>query len=253
MLGTAIAAAMPVPQRWMQQLWGLSEIHARQKWSAIEPYLSALPGGLRLLDAGCGEGKWTLELAARHPTWQVQGVDMDETCIASANTLRATLGLANASFVLEDFLSFAPRECFDVVLSVASAHYLVENGDGQTLFKRFASWLAPGGTLMLLGPRVEHEVPMVPFLPSLATHTVFTRVMLEELCAGARLHVRTLRPAVGRCGTVAKQLAEFDGFLWPVSIATFPLQLALTHLDEKCSTGAERSAFWLLVAKKEEG
>lgn len=124
MLGQALSKTHSFPRRWFYRFWGVPDINTRQKWSALWPYLRAMPDSLRLLDAGCGNGSWALELAVRKPAWQVTGLDKNPEAVRLATLAKEGLGLANVSFVCDDFLRYQPDGAYDVVLSVASAHYL---------------------------------------------------------------------------------------------------------------------------------
>lgn len=105
MIGRATAPLHGIVRRVLQSRLGLPSIEVRQKWLAVWPVLAALPpNGLRVLDAGCGDGTWTAELAARRPQWQLVGVDRDEAGIHHAARKAKRLGLRNVQFLATDFL-----------------------------------------------------------------------------------------------------------------------------------------------------
>lgn len=253
MIGRVTAGLFPAPRRWIQRWWGSRDVNARQKWQAVWPQLAALPANreLRVLDAGCGDGTWALELAARRPEWEIVGVDRDPREVARAEDARRRLGLRNVSFAQADFLSFRPADAFDVVLSVASAHYLMEEGRGAELFRVFADWLEPSGTLVVLSPRRGSEVPQLPFLPPpFQLRDVAAGDALRTWSTAAGLSVQALRPAVGRAGTWAKQLAAVAGSSRMLGALTYPLQLALSRFDRLVPPGhGAPSSSWLLVAR----
>jgi SAM-dependent methyltransferase len=250
MIGKATASLEPVPRRWLQRWFGLPDIHYRQKRRAIWPQLRSLPAGpTRLLDAGCGNGNWTLELARRRPDWQLLGLDCSTQAIFEARRRAERLGIRNVSFMVGDFLEYEPHSPFDVVLSVASAHYAVQAGDGVDLFRAFRHWLSPSGTLVLLGPRVADEVPAVPILPSLAQPRIFSSRQLRSLCAAAGLQVDLLQPCVGASGTAAKQLALSARHSPILQGIVYPIQFLLDQIERiPFAPPATRSCFWLLRA-----
>jgi len=251
MLGRRIADAEVGPRRWLQRLWGVPDIHARQKWSAVWPELEPLPHeDVRLIDAGCGSGAWSLEIASRRPAWTVAGVDRNVEAIARAEALRARLGLGNVTFESTDFVDFRPKAPVDVVLSVASAHYLTEAGRGDELFSRFRSWLKPRGVLVLFGPRRTDEVPFVSWLPRRdERREAFSAGQLEALCRSAGLTVEKLTGRLGAAGTAAKQVDwARHGLPRPLSAAIYPLGWALSALDARGDVGRGRSMGWLLRA-----
>jgi hypothetical protein len=162
------------------------------------------------------------------------------------------LDLGNVDFMVEDFLRFRPAGRFDVVLSLASAHYLVEAGEGEALFHAFAAWLAPGGRLVLFGPRRGAEVPGVRFLPPpFELRDLYSRDDLHRLCHSSGLRVVSLAPAVGRLGTVAKQLNRAAAGARPLAWFSYPLQVCLARLDANAPAAsvAHASSTWVLVAE----
>lgn len=233
MIGRATAPVQPTARRLVQRVWGVTDIDARQKWNAVWPALAGLPRtSLRVLDAGCGEGTWTLEIARRRPPWRLIGIDRDAAGIARARSMAERLSIQNARFITTDFLDYQPEAPFDAVLSVASAHYLVDEGLGEPLFAKFASWLSPGGRLILFGPRRREEVPMFDGLPApFEMREVFAPADLTRFCAGAGLEVEALTPAVHRMGTLAKQIRNLAGSSVPARALAYPIELALLGLD----------------------
>ena len=254
MLGQRIAALERPPRRWIQRVWGVPEIDTRQKWTALWPELARLPErGVRLLDVGCGAGRWTLELASRRPDWQLSGVDRDADAIRLAENGREHLGLVNASFTVADFLEFRPAAPFDVILSVASAHYLVAERKGSDLFGRFRGWLRPGGHLLLLGPRSRGEAPFSPSLPRPPWHEVFSARELAELCRDSGLEVDGLSGRVGRLGTLAKQLSWVsNGYPRLVAAGLYALEWILALIDARLTFNGRSTVFWLLLARRPE-
>lgn len=252
MLGQATATLQPRPMRWIQQLWGVPDVHTRQKWATMWPCLASLPAkGVRLLDAGCGAGRWSLELSALYPGWTVVGIDYDKKALEKAERGRRSLGLNNISFRHADFLQYTPEETFDVVLSIASAHYLGKAGLGPQLFGRFGEWLSSEGTLLLYGPRRTDEVPLVPFLSRLSGDWGFSSEDLREWSLRSGLRVEAIVPQVGRLGTFAKQIAISAGPSLPARLLSYPLQLILSWLDWKFSGDRDTlSSAWLLIATR---
>jgi SAM-dependent methyltransferase len=224
----------------------------RQKWSALWPHLETLPpSGLRVLDAGSARGDWTLELAARRPGWRLVGLDREESQRRIAESSAAALGLRNVEWVTRDFFAFDPGPEFDVVLSVASAHYAATQGRGEELFARFRSWTRPGGLLVLLVPRREEEVPFWRGLSRPGWHPVFGGEALLTHCGRSGWEVETLRGVVGGIGMLAKQLdwtvAESLGPAHALLQAVPLLVSSLERLGRPRSP--RRSAFWALVAR----
>ncbi|HEU4628915.1 MAG TPA: class I SAM-dependent methyltransferase [Gemmatimonadaceae bacterium] len=257
MLGQATAPLYPAPRRWVRRAWGAADIDVRQKWQVLWPHLARLPRtSLRVLDAGSGDGQWAMELAARRPRWQVTGLDCSYDRVVTATAASRRLQLHNADFVCADFLAFQPTVTYDAVLTVDSAHYLVEEGAGAQLFQRFGTWLVPGGRLLLLGPRRVDEVPRLRHLPlPFRPRDLFDADALLALCRGAGLTVDLLAPCVGPLATYAKQLSRYAGASRVRQLASYPLQLVLTLGDGLRGAAADvrrgmPSAAWLLLAHR---
>ncbi len=253
MIGRATASLAVPPRRWVLRLWGVPSIHTRQKWLAVWPHLAGLgTTGVRLLDAGCGDGSWSLELAARRPRWEVVGIDRDPVAIASAEAGLQRLGLPNVVFRRSDFLASEPELPFDVILSVASAHYLMAEGRGEELFRQFGAGLRPGGLLVMLAPRHRGEVPCLPLLPPpFRLRDVVSGDGLRGLCRTAGFEACAVIPVVGPLGTWAKQLAMAVGRSRLLAGLTYPLLLLLSALDRLTPrSAARRSAGWVLVARR---
>lgn len=255
-LGRAAARLERPPRRWIQRCLGFTDIHTQQKWRALWPLLRQLPQSeLRVLDAGCGAGRWTIELASRRPAWQLEGVDRDASLTALGAVALDRLELRNARIVTADFLTYEPSSPFDVVLSVASAHYLVESGSGPLLFARFHSWLRGRGKLILLVPRRREEESTVRWLSHPTGRAVFTRTQLLDLVARAGLHVEHLMPHVGLFGALAKQMdwtarRYFPRYLLPL---LYPLESLLSAWDLTLPTHRDRSMAWVVVASADGG
>lgn len=258
-IGRTEAALRSAPQRWIQSSLGLLDIHTRQKWGLLRPLLGSLPKrGVRLLDAGCGSGRWALELAARRPQWELVGLDLDQRSIAEARARGKQLALKNCKFELSSFLEYQPTERFNVVLSVASAHYLAKEGKAQALFSRFSQWLVPGGTLLLYGPREPESIPVVDWLPPLTNDWGFSRLHLLELCRANRLEIAVegaygLFPVIGKSATMAKQIAIATDANPLTRAVAYPVVLALGSIGLVGPRIEEPSAAWLLVARRSLG
>lgn len=121
----------------------------------------------RILDAGCGIGVFTMELAKQHPTAEVLGVDLEEDLVEHAGLVARTAGIENCRFVRRDVTDLGFRESFDLVLSVDNLEHVEDDvGALRSIFHA----LEPGGRLVvhtpgyhrrwfLFGRRVNFDVP----------------------------------------------------------------------------------------------
>jgi len=119
------------------------------------PYLvretSALAPGTAL-DAGCGTGAEALWLAGHG--WQVTAADISATALAQAAARSAsTSGGERVTWVEADLTVWEPRGLFDLVVT-NYAHPAIPQ---LAFYDRLATWVAPGGTLLIVGHL--HVVP----------------------------------------------------------------------------------------------
>ncbi len=104
-----------------------------------------LVGDERVLDAGCGSGRVTEQLAERLPRGRVIALDASEAMIAEARRRLGRFG-ERVSYVAADLLDPIPvPEPVDAVLSTATFHWIV---DHDRLYRNLATAIRPGGRLV---------------------------------------------------------------------------------------------------------
>lgn len=101
----------------------------------------SLNGDEAVLDAGCGSGRVTAELARRLPCGRLLAVDGSAAMIAKA---RERLG-ERVSYLVADLSELAVDEPVDLVFSTATFHWVV---DHDRLFARLRAALREGGRLV---------------------------------------------------------------------------------------------------------
>jgi SAM-dependent methyltransferase len=125
------------------------------------------------LDLGCGEGQFARELARRHPTARVTGLDVDEAAIATAAANSRAVG--NLELTVHDArepLSAGSR--YDVVVMWMVLLYLPDKAEA---LKQVAAATRPGGALLLCNVTdepVRFSHPLVAELAE-ASHEVGRR------------------------------------------------------------------------------
>ena len=105
-----------------------------------------LPTGARILDAPCGEGRITRELAAKG--YQLVGVDIAEEFLAAA---RAAAKERNLTMDIEqaDVRSLSFKEEFDAAICWGNSFGYFDEAGNAGLLKSLAQALKPGGRLVL--------------------------------------------------------------------------------------------------------
>ncbi len=120
-----------------------------------------------ILDAGCGQGVFSMELAKAHPEARVVGIDMDPVLVERANAIARRAGLANCRFEVGDVTQLDFDAAFDLVVSVDNLEHVE---DDVTAMKVLVRALRPGGRAvvhvpgyerrwLVFGRRVNFDVP----------------------------------------------------------------------------------------------
>src|SRR5258706_131819 len=98
-------------------------IHLEQRL-ALEPWLKA-GAGTRVLDVGCGVGRWSRLLAARGA--DVLGVDLSPTMIAQARRRAVAEGVGDrCRFRVQDVSNLDVGERFDLILGVTVLQHILD-------------------------------------------------------------------------------------------------------------------------------
>ena len=98
------------------------------------------------LEAGCGAGAEALWLASRG--WRVTGVDIAAGALEFADRRAAAEGLGDrVAWVEADLAEWEPGRRYDLV----TTHYAHPSIPQLEFYERLAGWVAPGGTLFIVG------------------------------------------------------------------------------------------------------
>jgi SAM-dependent methyltransferase len=105
---------------------------------------NVLPGA-EILDAGCGTGRYAIELARRG--YRVDGIDVSPELVAVAKqTVAESPG--SVLFRVGDILD-VPDERYHAILCRGVLNDIVDDGERDAVFASFAQALRPGGVLIV--------------------------------------------------------------------------------------------------------
>jgi SAM-dependent methyltransferase len=205
----------------------------RLRLNAAERVLSgwAQGRGLRILDAGCGDGLLTLALAKRHPEWTLVGVDLRESLLAGARARAHARGLGNVGFRAGDLLKPLPVDGFDAVIALEC---LGEIPDDEGALGTMVAALAPGGRLAVQVPDRDWE----PVLPGSATtwreqaRQGYNAAELEAKLVGVGLQEVAARGTYRSLAAVAQEVRDrIKDAPLPVRLLAFPFLAAAVWLE----------------------
>ncbi|MGQ9371432.1 tetratricopeptide repeat protein [Azospirillum sp. A39] len=157
---------------------------------AVERVHGGAPGGLRVLDLGCGTGLAGVELRP-WASW-LAGVDLAPRMVekAAARGIYDDVQVCDVAAAL-----WATPESWDLV---AAADVLVYVGDLGPLFQAVAAGLRPGGRFAATAERLEGEGLALGFALGPSRRYAHTRAHIEGAAAAAGLTPRLMEPCSPR-------------------------------------------------------
>lgn len=153
------------------------------------------------LDAGCGAGTESIWLAEQG--WHVTAADISATALAQAQARAAqTSGAHRITWVEQDLTTWEPNTRWDLVV----ANYAHPSIPQLEFYRRIADWVAPAGTLLIVGHlhgHAEHGSNHHPPEEATATAGGITAGLDPDLWTidTAEEHTRTVTGADGHHGT----------------------------------------------------
>lgn len=128
-------------------------IHLTQRL-ALAAWLRIAPG-TRVLDVGCGVGRWSRLLAARGG--HVTGIDLSPTMVQIAVQRAVAAGLGErCRFLVRDLAELELDASFDLVLAVTVLQHILDPARLRRSVQRMAGHLAPQGRMLLLEAAPMH-------------------------------------------------------------------------------------------------
>jgi tRNA (cmo5U34)-methyltransferase len=103
-----------------------------------------------VLDIGCGAGNFTLRVLQNVSPLHCHLVDLSQAMLTRAEERIQKAGIQSVHTYQADFraLSFGDSS-FDAILAGAVLHHLREDEDWKFAFRRFHTWLKPGGRIYI--------------------------------------------------------------------------------------------------------
>ncbi len=128
-------------------LFGIPINGLRNRARRVLPYVKS--HHKTILDAGCGQGIFTFEIARRFPHAHITGVDIDQPLLQRNRTIAQKRGYTHCSFEEQDLTRMSYHNQFDLLLNVDNLEHIEED---LAVLQRFHQALKPGGELILHVP-----------------------------------------------------------------------------------------------------
>ena len=143
----------------------LVERHSRNPEFVHLEQQVVVAGARRVLDAGCGEGRIAITLAARHPEVSVEGLEVSATNVGLARRINR---FPNATFrrgLIEDACRMFEPDMFDLVWAFGVLEHV---WDLDEVLAALFKVISPGGRLCLSVPMNEFRAtgPLPEFEPA---------------------------------------------------------------------------------------
>jgi 2-polyprenyl-3-methyl-5-hydroxy-6-metoxy-1,4-benzoquinol methylase len=128
----------------------LGKLDEMPRYALVSGYIRTIGATASVLDVGCGEGNlshWLFESGKR----RYVGVDVSRIAILEARARSSN----EARFEAADAATFDPGEQFDIIVLNEVLYYMPEP---EAVLDRYASFLAPGGVLIISMYRVPESL-----------------------------------------------------------------------------------------------
>lgn len=112
-----------------------------------------IPPTAKILDIGCGDGRFTKHLAERLPKSEILGLDPSPSMLATAQAKESP----NLSFILGDAMKLPFKNRFDRIVAFNSLHWVSET---KVALKQIQKALSPGGKVLILVAPIQVRHPL---------------------------------------------------------------------------------------------
>ncbi|UCH46804.1 MAG: methyltransferase domain-containing protein [Betaproteobacteria bacterium] len=191
---------------------GLHAATARKILPDLENMTQRLEGGAKVLEVGCGTGRFLMQMAKAWPKAVCTGVDIDPTGIEIARNKIGMAGLESRVDVIESDVADLPEASFDAVVMIEVLHEIAPQ-IRQHVINGCAHVLKPGGWLLIVDetyPSTLQEARQPEFQFPLQTgfeemtwgNVIPTREEQEQLLANAGFKDAPNRSLIGEGFTI---------------------------------------------------
>ena len=144
-LGSASAGG-----RLYYRFFGHDHMGLRVRAMHVRRMLSKMAVPRAVLDAGSGDGCYSVYLACQFPKARVTGIELRGELVANCRTIASRLGLANLDFVQADLVTYRLIDTFDIICCI---DVLEHTKDDRRVLRNLPGALRESGQLLLHVPQ----------------------------------------------------------------------------------------------------
>lgn len=134
-------------ERFYIMLFGVPINGLRNRARRILPLISKKYKNI--MDAGCGQGIFTFEIARRLPESSITGIDIEAELLERNRQIAEKIGLKNCHFEFQDITKMEIEKKYDLIFSVDNLEHIQ---DDDNALRNFYYALIPNGELILHVP-----------------------------------------------------------------------------------------------------
>jgi ubiquinone/menaquinone biosynthesis C-methylase UbiE len=191
---------------------GLHAATARKILPDLDGMTQQLQSGARVLEVGCGTGRFLMNMAKAWPQAHCTGIDIDPTGIEIARNKIGTAGLESSLEVIAGDIADLPQASFDAVVMIEVLHEIAPQ-IRQHVIEGCAHVLRPGGWLLIVDEtypsnmeearRPEFQFPLQTGFEEMTWGNVIpTREEQEQLLVNAGFKGAAARALIGEGFTI---------------------------------------------------
>lgn len=207
------------------------KIRAAYVFRVLRPLLNLQGGTPTILDAGCGDGFYSLYLARTAPYLSVHAVDIDRDRVQRAQQIGLRLGLKNLHFTTKSLLDLADENKYDLIVCVDVLEHIEQDSE---VLSRLAVALKPGAKLVIHVPQSDQRHLLEPGRDWRRYGHVregYSLDNLKILLQEVGLEALDNRHSFGAFGALSADLDEYFCGFKPLWLLILPVILGLAWLD----------------------